>query len=49
MSKLFRVYVEKENGENFWHDLPTYEEAVERANEFREEGYMKITIEGIKE
>ena len=30
MNKTFRVPFENDKGENYWHDLPTREEAEER-------------------
>ena len=48
MNKIFRVYFEDDKG-NYWHDLPTFEEARERVIELSDEGYtVKTKIEEIR-
>ena len=48
MNKTFRVPFENEKGENYYHDLPTREEAEERREELYQEGYAIGEIEEIR-
>ena len=49
LNKRFRVYFEHdEKGENYWHELPTREEAEERADDLLAEGFINIKIEEIR-
>lgn len=49
MNKVFRVYFEnKDRDENYWHELPTLEEAQERKELLEEQGYQNVKIEEIR-